>query len=407
MLRAGHGLILCVVALLVFGVVMVQSAGLNITPDHSIAIRQVLLGKQAALAAVAVITLALATMIPVDRLETLRGPCSPVPWIVVGSIALLLAVHVPGIGREVNGARRWIDLGPIGFQPSELAKWGMLIVLAWWATTRAEVLHRLRAGFLPPMLLVGLICALIATEDLGTAVLIGMVAVCVLVAAGARPIHVSLLLPVGAAGFAAAVLTSEYRINRLKAFLDPFQDPQGIGYHVIQSMSAINGGGLAGRGLGNSVQKFGYLPEDTTDFIFAIICEELGVMGAMVVVCLYTALLLCGLAVIRKSTSPFQRLLGLGVLLTIGFQALINIAVVTGAAPTKGIALPLLSAGGTGWIVTAFCIGLLVSIDRAAARALAKAPSPAVHRVSPGHEATMEELFAPDGPYPSFNRDAA
>ncbi|MCZ6834711.1 MAG: putative lipid II flippase FtsW [Planctomycetota bacterium] len=403
MLRAGHGLILCVVSLLVIGVVMVQSAGLRIVPDRTIDIREVLLGKQAALAAMAILTLFIASRLPVNKLYQTRGWLNPIPWIVLGSMALLLVVHLPGIGKEVNGARRWIELGPIGFQPSELAKWGFIIVIAWWAARHADSMHLLRRGFLPPMILLGLACVLIATEDLGTSVLIGTVGVCMLIAAGARLWHVSLLIPVGAAGFVTAVMTSEYRINRLKAFLDPFQDPQGIGYHIIQSMSAINGGGLAGRGLGNSVQKFGYLPEDTTDFIFAIICEELGVMGAAIVVCLYAALLLGGFSIIRRLTCPFQSLLGLGVLLTIGFQALINMAVVTGMAPTKGIALPLLSAGGTGWIVTAFSIGLLVSMDRTLAREAENAKPAFANRIDAPPNATMDQLQDQSDPHPSVS----
>src|SRR5262249_9153946 len=163
------------------------------------------------------------------------------------------------------------------------------------------------------MILVLVVCALIASEDLGTAVLIGMVSVCMLVAAGSTWWHAAMLMPIGALGFIGAVLSSSYRMNRVKAFFDPYQDPQGIGYHILQSMGAISGGGLAGRGLGNSVQKFGYLPEDTTDFIFAIICEELGVMGAAVVVSLYAALLLCGFSIVKRVEHPFQRLLGTGI----------------------------------------------------------------------------------------------
>ena len=165
---------------------------------------------------------------------------------------------------------------------------------------------------------------------------------------------------------AAATVSSPYRLDRWRAWVDPYQDPQGIGYHVIQSMTTVAGGGLAGRGLGNGVQKFGYLPEDTTDFIFAVICEEMGLVGATVVVSLFGGLLLCGWSIIRRCDDPFRRLLGLGILLTLGLQALINLAVVTGLAPTKGIALPLVSAGGTGWVLTAFSLGLLVSMGREA-----------------------------------------
>lgn len=364
MMRAGHGLILIVIALLTFGVVMVSSSGLSIDPDRAITLRDVLLGRPTILATLAVVMMLTGMMIPTRELYRVRGLVSPVPWIVLLAVALLLLVHVPGIGREVNGARRWITLGPIGFQPSEIAKWGILIVLAWHIARRSSAMGRLWTGFLPPMVLVFVICGLIGSEDLGTAALIGAVAVCMLVAGGTKIWQAALLLPVGLLGIVAAILTSPYRINRLHAFADPYQDSQGIGYHVLQSMAAVSGGGLAGRGLGNSIQKFGYLPEATTDFIFAIICEEFGIVGALVVISLYAMLLLCGLSIVMRTMHPFQRLLGLGILLTIGFQALINLAVVTGTAPTKGIALPLLSAGGTGWILTAFCLGLIISMDR-------------------------------------------
>ena len=370
MLRAGHGLILIVIALLTIGVVMVTSAGLSV--DASLGASGLAreswpaaeFARPAMFAVLATVLLLVGWRVPVRWLARDAGIASPAALIVVACVLLLILVHVPGIGREVNGARRWITLGPIGFQPSEVAKWGLLVVLAWYATRPAGSKGRFASGFLAPMTLVGVICILIGTEDLGTAVLIALVSVAVLIAAGARLRHVALLLPVGAAGFVAAVITSPYRLDRLRAFLDPYQDPQGIGYHVLQSMAAVSGGGLAGRGLGNGLQKFGYLPEDTTDFIFAVICEEAGIIGAMIVIALYVTLLLCGLSIIRRVDEPFHRLLGLGILLTIGFQALINLLVVTGLAPTKGIALPLLSSGGTGWCLTAFSVGLLASMDR-------------------------------------------
>jgi cell division protein FtsW len=185
-----------------------------------------------------------------------------------------------------------------------------------------------------------------------------------MIAGGAKIWHALTVVPAAAVGIAVALVQSPYRMERVRAFLEPYHDPQGVGYHMIQSMAAVSGGGLAGRGLGNSVQKFGYLPEDTTDFIFAIIAEELGVAGSVVVIALYAMLLLLGLSIVWRATDPFLRLLGLGILLTIGLQALINLAVVTGCGPTKGIALPLVSSGGTGWVLTAFSIGLLIAISR-------------------------------------------
>jgi cell division protein FtsW len=364
MLRAGHGLMLLTAGLLSIGVIMVNSAGLTVGAAEPVSLTGILLGRTTLLAALAMAMMLIASRLPVDRLYRTALSADVVPWIVIGVVILLLAVHLPGVGREVNGARRWLNLGPASFQPSEVAKWSMVVVLALYAARHVAVMGQLDRGLIRPIALVALVCALIATEDLGTAVLIGVVSVCVLVAAGARLAFVALLAGPCMAGLAAAIMVSPYRIDRVRAFLDPWQDPQGIGYHVIQSMVTVAGGGVAGRGLGNSIQKFGYLPEDTTDFIFAIISEELGLIGVIVVVCLYAAMLLCGLSIITRVEHPFGKLLGLGVLLTIGFQALINMMVVTGLAPTKGIALPLISAGGTGWILTAFCVGLLVAMDK-------------------------------------------
>ena len=369
MMRAGHGLIVVVVTLLTIGVVMVTSAGLRVGTEKAVLLEDVLLGRTTLLALVAMVCLFIGSYVPVNRtFFDPRGRHSPIPWIMLITVLLLIAVHAPGIGHEVNGARRWIHFGVFGFQPSEVAKWGMVITVAWYATRRAKVMGDFVSGFALPIACVLVICALIASEDLGTAVLIGAVSVCMLVAGGSKWWHAAMWAPVGAVGIAGAILTSEYRLNRVKAFLDPYQDPQGIGYHILQSMGAISGGGIAGRGLGNSIQKFGYLPEDTTDFIFAIICEEMGVVGAAMVIILYAAMLIFGFSIVRRAQQPFQRLIGLGVMLTVGLQALMNIAVVTGSVPTKGIALPLLSSGGTGWVLTAFCIGLLVSMDRELAR---------------------------------------
>ncbi|MCH8153268.1 MAG: cell division protein FtsW [Planctomycetes bacterium] len=369
-LRAGHGLILIVIALLTIGVVMVNSAGLTIDPERQIDLRDVLLGRPTILAGLAVAMMLVGSRVPLDRLYRARGIASPLPWLALAMVALLLAVHLPGIGLEINGARRWISLGPISFQPSEVAKWGVLLILAWYAARRAGEMGQFMRGFVQPMAFVALLCALIVTEDLGTAVLIGAASVGVLLAGGAKVLHAAVLAPPAVLAFVAAVLSNPYRLDRLRAFVDPYQDPQGIGYHMIQSMATVAGGGVPGRGLGNSVQKFGYLPQDTNDFIFAIICEELGLIGAAVIICLFCTLLVCGLSIIRRvepASGGANRLLGLGIMLTIGLQAVINMAVVTGLAPTTGIALPLVSAGGTGWVLTAFSIGLLVSMDRAMA----------------------------------------
>lgn len=412
-MRFGHGIVLIALSLLVFGVVMVNSAGLTVRPDPAlvsagvipettfaqrtasyrpISFENVAFGRTTLLAGLALAAMLLGSRVPIERLYALRGALSPVPWLVIAMVVLLCLVHVPGIGREANNSARWIGSQTYGFQPSEIAKWGMVFVLAWYCVRRAGVMRSFRHGFLPAIVLVSVVCALIAKEDLGTGVLVFTVSVLLLLAGGARWWHAALLIPAGAAAAAFAVVSSPYRVNRLLAWRNPFEDPQGIGYHIIQSMSAISGGDLVGRGLGNSMQKFGYLPEDTTDFIFAIVCEELGVMGALAVLLLYVGLLYFGFRIITRaiarpdgrsepSVPPFSALFGLGVLLTVGLQALINVTVVTGLAPTKGIALPLLSSGGSGWVLTAFSLGLLLSIERhSIARERGEETPPSVRR---------------------------
>jgi cell division protein FtsW len=273
---------------------------------------------------------------------------------------------VPGVGKEVNYSRRWVDFGGINFQPSEVAKWVMVAVLAWWCSRNFTSLQKYWQGFIPPILGIGTIVAIIAVEDLGTAVLIFVTACFILFAAGSKFWHFATFVPVALGGFYLAVYQVDYRMARLQTYLDPFNAPEKARYHILQSMSTISEGGLAGLGLGNGIHKFGYLPEDTTDFIFAVICEELGVFGAIAVASLYIGLVILGVFVIKKAATTFYQLLALGIVVTVGLQASINVLVVTALVPTKGIALPLLSNGGTGWLLTAFCIGLIDAIDRRA-----------------------------------------
>ena len=319
-------------------------------------------------AVLAVTAMIVASQINVRQTMRVRGCRNPLAWVLIGSLVLLGLTFIPGMGRSVNGASRWLYLGPsawgLSFQPSELVKWVMVLCMAWWCSRRWSMMHRFARGLLPALVLIGFAAGLVMVEDLGTGLLIGLVAMCLLIAGGARLWHLAIMVPLAGVAVAVGVWTNPYRWNRLTSFLDPWADPYGSGYHAIQSMLAFAQGGLAGRGLGNGVQKFGYLPEDTTDFIFATICEEMGVVGAILVVVLYLVLFWVGLGIVRDSKDMFGRLVGLGVLLTIAFQSLMNLAVVTVVVPTKGIALPLLSSGGTGWIMAAACVGLVAALDR-------------------------------------------
>ncbi|MDX2131811.1 MAG: putative peptidoglycan glycosyltransferase FtsW [Planctomycetota bacterium] len=400
MLRLGHFIALIALCLLTIGVVMVNSAdmrvaspsGENVAP--AITAESILLSRSTIYMALALGAMCIGAMLPVRRFaESLDaggaasgffaparlgghegGVLSPAArGLLIASLALVAVcalVYVPGLSKEINGARRWLRLPVPGLgdalsvQPSEIAKWGMVGLLAWYGAAAAPRIHRFWGGLVPALLCIGGVSALIVKEDLGTGVLIAGVSSLVLIAAGARLWQFMIFAPLAVAGVVFAILTSDYRVKRILAFVDPYADPQGIGYHTIQSLIAIANGEGWGRGLGHGLQKFGYLPEDRTDFIFPIICEELGIAGAGVVCLLFAALMACGWSIVRREPLAALRLFAFGVIATIGLQAVINLAVVTGLAPTKGIALPLLSSGGTGWILTSFCLGLVISIER-------------------------------------------
>lgn len=350
-------------ALMALAVVMVWSASMTVGGDGTAFAR-----RQAVYAVGAFVVMLVASRLNVREVFRgfrARGVSSPLIVMLLVSFSLAALTLVPGMGRSVNGASRWLVVAGVSFQPSELVKWSVVIALAWWCARRSGVMHRFADGLLPPLILLACAVGLVAAEDLGTAALIGAVGACVLVAGGARLRYMAGFVPPALVMGVGLIAIEPYRVKRVLAFLNPWADPQGIGYHPIQSMLAITQGGLFGRGLGNGVQKFGYLPEDTTDFIFAIVCEELGLAGAMLVVGAYLVILWVGLSIVRDCKDTFGRLLGLGVLLTIGLQAALNLAVVTAVVPPKGIALPLLSAGGTGWIMTALALGLVASLDNA------------------------------------------
>lgn len=386
MLRAGHAVILCALTLLTIGLVMVNSAGMSVRPltEHATQVGELtgvtvgsILTSQAAvymLAAVAV--MALATRLPAPRLAKLCDPPATqvahhpgdglgVFFVGVGLVLLTMSlVYVPGMSHTVNGATRWVVLpGGFTFQPSELAKWTMPALLAWYVVRRTPMLGTFSLGLGPAAAALGLVAALIVKEDLGTGVLVGAAGCVVLLAGGCRLKQMAWFVPPVLLGLGLAVLTSPYRVKRIATFFNPFADPQGDGYHMLQSLATVAGGEGFGRGLGHGLQKFGYLPEDTTDFLYAVIAEELGIAGATLVISLYVGLLISLYTIARRQTSRAAQLFTLGVTATIGLQAVMNLFVVTGLGPTKGIALPLLSAGGTGWIMTGFSLGLVAALD--------------------------------------------
>lgn len=392
MLRPGQAIGLSALALLMMGVVMVNSAGMTVDRASAVTIESILLSRSTIYMVLAVAVMLAVARLPVRWIAAWaersrgsdargapgdRGPIGgwlasmvrlwPLWAAAAALLACLSTVYLPGIGREVNNSHRWVNLhlpGLDSIQPSEIAKWSLIIVIAWYGCRNASRMASFWYGLVPGLAAAGAVAAFIVLEDLGTGALVGAVACILLIAAGARVTHLLLLAPVPLAGIALAIITNPYRVQRITSFLRPFEDVQGQGYHMIQSMLAVANGQFFGRGLGHGLQKFGYLPEDTTDFLFAIICEELGVFGAALVMFLYAVMLLNILSVIRREPSRMFRLVALGVMATVGIQALINLVVVTGMGPTKGIALPLLSSGGTGWILTAASLGLVIAVDR-------------------------------------------
>jgi cell division protein FtsW len=289
---------------------------------------------------------------------------APPVWLLAAAAFACVVVLVPGVGREVNGARRWLPLGITQVQPSELAKWALVLFLAWWLARRPVDLRKFWLGFLPTVIPVGVICLLVVLQDFGTAALIGLCAVTMLLAGRVKLWHLAVTIPPALAAAGWFVMSEEYRWRRMTAFLDPYASPQGEGYHMIQSLLSFSSGGLFGRGLGNGVQKLGYLPEDTTDFIFAVICEELGLFGAALTVALYLGILFVAWQIVKQPRDGFGRLLAFGIASMIGPQATINMAVATVSVPTKGLSLPLVSAGGSGLVITCGALGLLYSVTR-------------------------------------------
>jgi cell division protein FtsW len=374
-LRNHDILTLVVVALLGIGVIMVQSASQSVTGSFNFAMTD--LGqKQLMFAGIGLFMFTVFRSINYRRLLPGRQSIllAPPIWLIVIAAVVCVLVLIPGVGFEKNGARRWLKLGPVQLQPSELAKWACVIFLAWWLTQRPIDLSKFR-NFLLTLVPVGLLCLLVVIQDFGTAALIGVVAIAMLLAGRVKLWHLGVVLP-PALGIACwFVMHKEYRWKRMTAFLDPYAAPQGDGYHMIQSLLSFATGGLSGTGLGGGIQKLGYLPEDTTDFVFATLSEETGFFGAATVIVLYVIILMIAWQVMKKPRDSFGQLLAFGIAAMVCTQAAINIAVATVSVPTKGLSLPLISSGGSGLVITCCALGLLANILRHHHSALSEEPA--------------------------------
>ena len=360
-------IVVCVAALVVLGLVVLFSASSPIKGGP-----YAYLYKQFIFLAVAIAAGWVVAMVELEQLRKFA-------W-VVGVLALvaLLFVLIPGIGIKVNGARRWVGFGGVRLQVSEFAKLAMVFSLAHYLALNQSKLHDLLRGFIIPLGWIGLFSGLIILEpDFGAAFLIGTIGVVLLFLAGVR---LKFLLP--AIGsllglFALLILFNPLRLQRVLSFLDPEANRQGTGYQPWQAMLAFAAGGVDGVGLGNGRQQNAFLPEAHTDYIFAIMGEEMGLIFTLTVVILFSTIFVAGLLHVRRAPNLFQFLLVTGALLLICLQAIINLGVVTSLLPSKGMALPFISAGGSNLLLMGLLVGVIINSARTWER-----PTPLVRRRS-------------------------
>lgn len=278
---------------------------------------------------------------------------------------LLVAVLIPGIGMERNGSRSWIGVGAFSIQPSEFMKLAMIAFLAKFLSENQKKITSFKKGLVPSLGLVFTAFGIIMLQpDLGTGTVMVGTCIVMIFVSGARVIHFVWLALLGVAGFVGLVLSAPYRIKRITSFLDPWEDPLGSGFQIIQSLYAIGPGGLFGLGLGQSRQKFFYLPEPQTDFIFAILAEELGFIGGSFVILLFGLLLWRGVRIALGAPDLYGSFLAIGIITMVAIQVMINVGVVTGLMPVTGITLPFLSYGGSSLTLMLMAIGVLLNVSR-------------------------------------------
>jgi cell division protein FtsW len=353
-----HSILLLAVCLTCLGVVMVfSSSSIMAVREYSDSLY--FLKRQGAYAIIGFGAMALMMRIDLDLLRKAA-------WPILGLCALLLvAVLVPGVGKKVGGAARWIKIAGFTFQPAEFVKIGLVLFMAHSLSRKQEKMKSFRFGFLPYMLILAVLLGLLLMQpDLGSAMTLGVVAISMLLVAGTRLKYLAGIGLIALPFLYFMVMNVDYRRRRIMAFLNPWEDPSDTGFQIIQSWIAFGSGGTFGQGLGESKQKLFYLPEAHTDFIFSVIGEELGFVGVIVIAAMFMLLILRGFRTSLNAPNEFSCFLAFGITLLIGMQAFINMAVVMGMVPTKGLALPFLSYGGTSLVTTLAAIGILLNVSR-------------------------------------------
>ncbi len=287
------------------------------------------------------------------------------PLIIFGSILMLMAVLVPHIGVKVGNARRWIGVGPLTFQPSEVAKLALIFYLASWIEKRQHEIKDFFYGIIPILIIYGIIAGLIILQpDIGTMLVVTAISFSMLFVGGIRIKHMAWVVLAGIAALGVLIKIEPYRLARLTTFLDPSVDPQGTSYQINQALVAVGSGGLFGLGYGNSRQKYNYLPEVMGDSVFAVTVEELGFIRSGLIILLYFWFALRGLRIANHAPDTFGKMLAVGIVAWIIFQALINVGAIIGLLPLTGIPLPFISYGSTSLIVLLAAIGILLNISR-------------------------------------------
>jgi len=351
-------IVVIVLALLTVGIFMVYSSS-YIWADYKYGDQFYFLKRQLLFSTVGIMFMGLVTFLP---FYTLRRY---VHVVLMFCILLLLLVLIPGIGMARGGAQSWIGVGAFSIQPAEFIKLGLILYLAHYLAKNKKHMTTFTRGFLLPHLLVFLCFGLIMLQpDLGTGVVLVSTCALMIFVAGAKFRYFVSLLIIGLAGFVLLILSAPYRISRITSFLNPWDDPLGDGFQIIQSLYAIGPGKLLGVGFGNSLQKYFYLPEPQTDFIFAIVAEELGFLGSTIIIFLFFLLCRQGMSVAYNSLDSFARYVAIGIITMITIQFMINISVVIGLIPITGITLPFLSYGGSSLTLTLASVGILLNISR-------------------------------------------
>jgi cell division protein FtsW len=387
-------LLVLVFALLTIGLVMLYSAT-AVVAEHSPRYHDsgYFLKKQLVWTLIGVGAMLVAARVPYTVWGRYRVP------VLLATVVLLGLVFVPGVGATLNAARRWIRVGGFFFQPSEVAKIGIAIFIAAFAAKDPDRLKRFFTGLIPAGAAVAVVCGLILVEpDVGTSLFIAMTMGMTMIVAGVRWAHV-LPLFVGAGSFVAyyALTHTEHIQPRIDGWLHPEHDPLGKGHQILQSLLALGSGGWTGEGLGRGTAKLYFLPEAHCDFIFPVIGEELGFVGASAILILYMALGLVGYRIMRRAPDRFGFLLSFALTTYIILQAAINVAVVTASMPTKGIPLPFISAGGSSVLLTLIGVGMLVNVGNAAERGTCQEPATA----SSLPEGVPAAMSFPESPSPS------